>query len=469
MRTRTKCDQKYPCKRCQDSNVGMLTPSMSFKSPPLSSVLILPELACIYMQQSVRTEQENDLVKQLERRLGQAESLFFSQTYAHLKYKRTKRESWTIRALQAEVERTEGVLRTTRGLIDPSLEPAALHRIPSAPSENTQLPSAVNVSKASERPSTLPGMVVQSPKLFVNYTISQDCTGSNDANSGSLLRALGQRPKKLQLKSRDTGGGIGKRFLHAGSLAESGLLPLQEAPPRHMGQQRCHSCNRTETPEWRRGPDGARTLCNECGLYYAEMTRKSRPKASLTGSNLRLKNMGPGSPSPDPTTLHTNSISMTTTSVPGILDGQSHPTYSTEQSLRQSDDLYKSVSGRETWSEPLKPDSPAFDSASQISESDWPNFPDVIDMHGLASPPKATEHRTIAKKDMSRDRLPTLTTLPPKTAYPTLRKLSKSGHNFQIGRQEPSKHDLSRLARSTKPPTFPKSMTARETRIFRMP
>ena len=29
---------------------------------------------------------------------------------------------------------------------------------------------------------------------------------------------------------------------------------------------RCHSCNRAETPEWRRGPDGARTLCNACGL-----------------------------------------------------------------------------------------------------------------------------------------------------------------------------------------------------------
>lgn len=29
---------------------------------------------------------------------------------------------------------------------------------------------------------------------------------------------------------------------------------------------KCHSCNITETPEWRRGPDGARTLCNACGL-----------------------------------------------------------------------------------------------------------------------------------------------------------------------------------------------------------
>ncbi|ORY90607.1 hypothetical protein BCR41DRAFT_315690 [Lobosporangium transversale] len=29
---------------------------------------------------------------------------------------------------------------------------------------------------------------------------------------------------------------------------------------------RCLSCDSSDTPEWRRGPDGARTLCNACGL-----------------------------------------------------------------------------------------------------------------------------------------------------------------------------------------------------------
>ena len=55
---------------------------------------------------------------------------------------------------------------------------------------------------------------------------------------------------------------------------------------------RCHSCNRAETPEWRRGPDGARTLCNACGLHYAKLTRKqaSGSKAANVGtSNLRPK------------------------------------------------------------------------------------------------------------------------------------------------------------------------------------
>ncbi|KAI8369375.1 GATA zinc finger-domain-containing protein [Radiomyces spectabilis] len=43
---------------------------------------------------------------------------------------------------------------------------------------------------------------------------------------------------------------------------------------RSVFQGRCHSCNISETPEWRRGPDGARTLCNACGLHYAKLTRK---------------------------------------------------------------------------------------------------------------------------------------------------------------------------------------------------
>jgi len=47
-------------------------------------------------------------------------------------------------------------------------------------------------------------------------------------------------------------------------------------PPRKRAAPpgRCHSCNRVDTPEWRRGPDGARTLCNACGLHYAKLERK---------------------------------------------------------------------------------------------------------------------------------------------------------------------------------------------------
>ncbi|KAK5307019.1 hypothetical protein LTR99_002711 [Exophiala xenobiotica] len=72
----------------------------------------------------------------------------------------------------------------------------------------------------------------------------------------------------------------------------------RDAKKQRRGQKaappgRCHSCNRAETPEWRRGPDGARTLCNACGLHYAKLTRKMgvNKAAALTGSNLRPKHL----------------------------------------------------------------------------------------------------------------------------------------------------------------------------------
>jgi hypothetical protein len=43
---------------------------------------------------------------------------------------------------------------------------------------------------------------------------------------------------------------------------------------------RCLSCDSSDTPEWRRGPDGARTLCNACGLrksfFYSSLTCKKK-------------------------------------------------------------------------------------------------------------------------------------------------------------------------------------------------
>lgn len=41
----------------------------------------------------------------------------------------------------------------------------------------------------------------------------------------------------------------------------------------------CHACGTTETPEWRRGPDGNKSLCNACGLHYAKIVRCERERA----------------------------------------------------------------------------------------------------------------------------------------------------------------------------------------------
>lgn len=36
----------------------------------------------------------------------------------------------------------------------------------------------------------------------------------------------------------------------------------------------CTHCLLESTPEWRRGPEGSRTLCNACGLFYLKLAKK---------------------------------------------------------------------------------------------------------------------------------------------------------------------------------------------------
>ncbi|KAI9315219.1 hypothetical protein BX666DRAFT_1960444 [Dichotomocladium elegans] len=72
---------------------------------------------------------------------------------------------------------------------------------------------------------------------------------------------------------------------------------LRRKRRRPVFQGRCHSCNISETPEWRRGPDGARTLCNACGLHYAKLERKrqaAEAKAKSTEESSHEAHILPG-------------------------------------------------------------------------------------------------------------------------------------------------------------------------------
>jgi hypothetical protein len=48
----------------------------------------------------------------------------------------------------------------------------------------------------------------------------------------------------------------------------------QQHQQRRKTPKSCRRCNVQETPKWRHGPDGTRSLCNVCGLIYEK--RKSR-------------------------------------------------------------------------------------------------------------------------------------------------------------------------------------------------
>lgn len=61
------------------------------------------------------------------------------------------------------------------------------------------------------------------------------------------------------------------------SVSDSDRKARQSARKRKKTSVRyggCHMCGITESPEWRKGPDGLNTLCNACGLQYAKKLRQ---------------------------------------------------------------------------------------------------------------------------------------------------------------------------------------------------
>ena len=81
----------------------------------------------------------------------------------------------------------------------------------------------------------------------------------------------------------------------AGVKHGAGEAPQQTYVPKYRKRSRapapgvCHSCGNSDTPEWRRGPDGARTLCNSCGLHFAKLVRRR---------TMEYANAPPGTPIP---------------------------------------------------------------------------------------------------------------------------------------------------------------------------
>ncbi|KAJ3094568.1 hypothetical protein HDU97_007898 [Phlyctochytrium planicorne] len=65
-------------------------------------------------------------------------------------------------------------------------------------------------------------------------------------------------------------------FLMEVGPKEDLVMAWRERKKRKASLQKCTSCQSSDTPEWRRGPAGPRTLCNACGLIYAKIKNLNR-------------------------------------------------------------------------------------------------------------------------------------------------------------------------------------------------
>ena len=60
----------------------------------------------------------------------------------------------------------------------------------------------------------------------------------------------------------------------------------EEEGPGPASTRTCKACGTKATPQWRRGPLGARTLCNACGVKYVKDQRAAANKVSRSARPL---------------------------------------------------------------------------------------------------------------------------------------------------------------------------------------
>ena len=55
------------------------------------------------------------------------------------------------------------------------------------------------------------------------------------------------------------------------------LLMVSDAPKLKMPHRlQCDICKMTDSPEWRKGPNGRKTLCNACGIHFAKKEKQEK-------------------------------------------------------------------------------------------------------------------------------------------------------------------------------------------------
>ncbi|KAF9520014.1 hypothetical protein BS47DRAFT_1387630 [Hydnum rufescens UP504] len=78
----------------------------------------------------------------------------------------------------------------------------------------------------------------------------------------------------------------------------------------------CVTCGRTDSPEWRKGPLGAKTLCNACGLRWAKRNQKRKAEGPDAASEGTPNPSGPSNGEVDGELGRSNLTSITVFSAP---------------------------------------------------------------------------------------------------------------------------------------------------------
>ncbi|ORZ10992.1 hypothetical protein BCR41DRAFT_357313 [Lobosporangium transversale] len=208
-------------------------------------------------------------------------------------------------------------INTIRGkrclLMDSALASATMDQHGNIQKDWTVVPAAASNSKSEAsqhyaKNSRLPGRTSDYRGRRGGMDTDVDGFGNNSDTMISVSMSHHQSPHRPSsapylsdpsvARSHQEGLGVGRESSRASSVnsqngrggsnasnsrnSKNSDVPYQKYRKRAKRTQppgRCLSCDSSDTPEWRRGPDGARTLCNACGLHYAKLVKRQNEQA----------------------------------------------------------------------------------------------------------------------------------------------------------------------------------------------
>ncbi|KAG0303393.1 hypothetical protein BGZ98_006708, partial [Dissophora globulifera] len=127
--------------------------------------------------------------------------------------------------------------------------------------------------------STLMSLSTSHPGYGVNGATSSS-SFSSDSNMSKAYHDM--HTMNSHSKGSDGGDGGNNTDKSRNSKNSEPYQKYKKRAKRSHPPGRCLSCQSSDTPEWRRGPDGARTLCNACGLHYAKLMKRQNGQGSLS-------------------------------------------------------------------------------------------------------------------------------------------------------------------------------------------
>lgn len=141
-----------------------------------------------------------------------------------------------------------------------------------------------------------PSSPTQSPSETVYNEVYTNNINMNNINSPMMYKKKREEQvERREEKNTITETANSEAIRLGGSVFNSERKKSRRARAKaspHSVTLSCRACGETKTCEWRRGPDGYKSLCNACGIHYAKIVKKEELiSASYIPKSIGINNL----------------------------------------------------------------------------------------------------------------------------------------------------------------------------------